>query len=164
MQDDAPIDQSTETNSSTSAQSAPTKRGRPRWTPTDEQRRQVKIMSAMGLTPEAIGSVLSVSAPTIRRWCRVELETGSVEANLKVAQSLFRQATHPTRPNVVAAIFWTKARMGWRDRDVGKEYESPAKKEERRSRAREVGASGKKLAPGRGPRLVYDNSKKVHNE
>ena len=37
-----------------------------------------------------------------------------IEANVKVAQSLFQMAT--TGKNVAAAIFWMKARASWRDR------------------------------------------------
>ena len=38
-----------------------------------------------------------------------------VEANLKVAQSLFQMATNGK--NVAAAIFWMKARAGWREKN-----------------------------------------------
>lgn len=37
-----------------------------------------------------------------------------IEANLKVAQSLFALATQGK--NVAAAIFWMKARAGWREK------------------------------------------------
>jgi hypothetical protein len=50
---------------------------------------------------------------TLRRHFRYELDTGYVKANAKVAQSLYAQATGG---NVTAAIWWTKARMGWAER------------------------------------------------
>lgn len=131
----------------------PGKKGRGnRWTPNEEQRRQVKLLAAMG-TPQAdIALVIGVSAPTLRRACKAELTIGSVEANAKVAQSLFRQATDAKRPNVAAGIFWAKARMGWSDRPDSLTGETPAKKEERRQKAREIASSGK-LKPGAAPKL-----------
>jgi hypothetical protein len=45
---------------------------------------------------------------------RVELDRGSIEATTKVAQWLFRMATEGN--NVAAAIFWMKARAGWREK------------------------------------------------
>ncbi|MFN9969396.1 MAG: hypothetical protein ACK58T_05800, partial [Phycisphaerae bacterium] len=45
-----------------------------------------------------------------------------------VAQSLFRKATGDTNQSVQAAIFWLKARAGWRDKSpdeiVGKKEQA----------------------------------------
>ena len=53
------------------------------------------------------------------------------EANAKVAQSLFQMATQGK--NVAAAIFWMKARAGWRekievrpDANVRTRYDGPS--------------------------------------
>lgn len=128
-----------------------------RWTPTEEQRRQVKMLAAMGTPQDDIALVIGVSKPTLRRACKDELALGGVEANAKVAQSLFRQATDAKRPNVVAGIFWAKARMGWSDRPDMLTGETPAKKQERKEAAQRV-ASGGKLAPGRAPKLTVVKS------
>ena len=50
----------------------------------------------------------------MRKHFRDELDRGTVEANVKVAQSLFQMATQGK--NVAAAIFWMKARAGWREK------------------------------------------------
>jgi hypothetical protein len=42
------------------------------------------------------------------------LDRGSIEATAKVAQTLFGMAT--SGQNVAAAIFWMKARAGWREK------------------------------------------------
>lgn len=145
MTDETPIEESTTTNHG--------KKGRGnRWVPTDEQRRQVKMLAAMGTPHVDIGLVVGVSAPTLRKACKHELAVGGVEANAKVAQSLFRQATDPRKPNVAAGIFWAKSRMGWSDRPDLATGETPAKKQERQEAARRVGGGGK-LAPGKGPKL-----------
>lgn len=134
--------------------------GRPRWKPTDEQRKQTRMMSAMGIPLADIAAVLGCTGPTLAKWCRQEIKVGRIEATTKVATSLFKQATDPKKPNVVAGIFWMKAQAGWRDRDWGpSEEETPAKKEQRLLAAHKVGSSGR-LSPGRGPRLAVDNTKK----
>jgi hypothetical protein len=51
---------------------------------------------------------------TLRKHFRDELERGSIEATAKVGQSLFRMATEGN--SVAAAIFWMKARTGWREK------------------------------------------------
>lgn len=90
--------------------------GRPRYKPSERDRQQVKAMTAMGLGQSDICLVIGLSEKTLRRHFRAELNTGAAEANAKVAQSLFKQATGD-KPNVIAAIFWLKARAGWRDQD-----------------------------------------------
>src|SRR3712207_8721938 len=57
---------------------------------------------------------LEIDPKTLRRHFRRELDRGTVEANAKVAQSLFNMATQGN--SVAAAIFWMKARAGWRER------------------------------------------------
>ena len=53
----------------------------------------------------------AVQLPSARR---PQLVRGTTEANVKVAQSLFQMATQGK--NVAAAIFWMKARAGWREK------------------------------------------------
>ena len=55
-----------------------------------------------------------IDAKTLRKHFRRELDRGSIEATAKVAQTLFRMATEGG--NVAAAIFWMKARAGWREK------------------------------------------------
>lgn len=106
------------------------KPGRPEYAPTDRDRAQVKALAAMGATMFEVALVMGLSEPTLRKYFHLELATGSVEANAKVAQSLFKQATSQDKPNVTAAIFWLKARAGWRDgnRPDGDRDEPPGKK------------------------------------
>lgn len=80
--------------------------------PTYEQRRQVETMAGFGLEQERIARVMGIDAKTLRKHYRHELDVGADKANMIVAQRLFDQ----TAKNVVAAIFWLKARAGWRER------------------------------------------------
>jgi hypothetical protein len=109
------------------------KNGRPQYAPTDKERGQAKALAAMGVPHTDIAVVLQISTPTLRRHFRQELDVGAIEANAKVAQSLFKQATDPTKPSTVACIFWLKCRGGWTestDRAPAQQREElPGKKE-----------------------------------
>lgn len=83
--------------------------------PSDEQRRTVRAMAAFGVPQDAIAAHFNLDPKTLRKHHRVELDRGTVEANVKVAQSLFTMATAGN--NVAAAIFWMKARAGWREKN-----------------------------------------------
>jgi hypothetical protein len=85
-----------------------------RFEPTPDQRRTVKTMAGFGIPQEDIAGFLGVDAKTLRKHFRDELDRGVTEANAKVAQSLFHMATQGK--NVAAAIFWMKARAGWREK------------------------------------------------
>jgi hypothetical protein len=89
------------------------KGGRP--APTEALRRQVKALAAYGVPQEEIGRVIGISKPTLERHYRDELDRGEVEANAKVAESLFRKATGDGAQAVTAAIFWLKTRARWRE-------------------------------------------------
>lgn len=117
------------------------KNGRPLYVPTDKERAQCKALAAMGVPNTDIAIVLQISTPTLRRHFRHELDAGIIEANAKVAQSLFKQATDPAKPSVVAAIFWLKVRAGWteagaRDTNATPREETPGKKEQANRAAR----------------------------
>ncbi|WP_211879917.1 hypothetical protein [Plastoroseomonas hellenica] len=81
---------------------------------TDEQRRTVKAMAGFGVPQEDIAKHIEIDPKTLRLHFRRELDAGVLEANAKVAQSLFHMATQGK--NVAAAIFWLKARAGWREK------------------------------------------------
>ncbi len=85
-----------------------------RFEPTDEQRRLVKAMSGFGVPHDDIAVLLDIDPKTLRNHMQAELDRGSIEATAKVGQSLFRMATEGN--NVAAAIFWMKARAGWREK------------------------------------------------
>ena len=90
---------------------------RPAFNPTDEQRRMVKSMSAVGIQQEQIALVLGCRSPkTLRKHFREELDVGSAQANFKVAKALLTMATSGEHP--AATMFWLKCRAGWRERSA----------------------------------------------
>jgi hypothetical protein len=95
----------------------------PMFEPTEEHRRSVRVMSGFGVPQEDIALHLDIDPKTLRKHFRRELDRGTIEANLKVAQTLFHMAT--VDKNVAAAIFWLKARAGWREKHPDKDETPP---------------------------------------
>lgn len=91
------------------------KGGRPSHQPTDASRKQVESMAGYGIPEDDIALSLDISAPTLRKHYRRELDMGHIKANSAVAQSLFKKATGDGSQSVTAAIFWAKTRMGWKE-------------------------------------------------
>jgi hypothetical protein len=90
--------------------------GRPAYEPSEKDRAQVSALTAMGIPDYDIAKVMQISEPTLRKYYFRELEIGHISANSKVAQTLYKTATDPSNPkSVTAAIFWLKARAGWKE-------------------------------------------------
>jgi hypothetical protein len=87
-----------------------------RHSPTEEERRTVTALSGYGVPQEDVAIHMDRDAKTLRKHYRRELDRGTIEANAKVAQTLFTMAT--VDKNVAAAIFWMKARGGWREKPL----------------------------------------------
>ena len=85
--------------------------------PTDTTRTVVHALAAFGVTHENIAGRLEISADTLVRRYRRELDLGRIEATARVAKRLYRVATqeNPDRTSVIAMIFWLKCRAGWRE-------------------------------------------------
>lgn len=103
------------------------KAGRKRWKPSPQDRTMVETMVGYGVPQEAIGQLLGVSDDTLRKHCAAEIELGTIKANAKVAEGLYKRATFQAgeeRSNVTAAIFWMKTRAGWRETSDVNHYHS----------------------------------------
>ena len=81
--------------------------------PTDESRRHVTTMVGFGIQQNQIADMLEIDKKTLHKHYRRELDTGMTQANLRVVQSLYNNATQ--HMNVAAQIWWTKTRMGWKE-------------------------------------------------
>ncbi|MGA2717221.1 MAG: hypothetical protein ABSG41_29435 [Bryobacteraceae bacterium] len=89
---------------------------RPRLKPTEDQRRMVKSMAAMGIRQDQIAMKLGIRSPkTLSAHFREELDRGETDANYNVANALYNQAISGS---TAAAIFWMKTRARWRERAV----------------------------------------------
>ena len=86
---------------------------KPHHKPTAETRAQVEALSGYGVRQDEIALYLDIDPKTLRSHYREQLDKGTVKANVAVARSLHKQAIEG---NVSAAIFWMKARAGWREK------------------------------------------------
>lgn len=91
--------------------------GGPGWI-SREQHRTARAMAGYGAPRASIAAYLRTDVKTLHARMGPELEQTEAEASTKVAQALFPMATK--QHNVAAAIFWMKARGGWREKhEVG---------------------------------------------
>lgn len=82
--------------------------------PTDNQRSQVSALVSFGNTQEEIATYLRISIDTLQRRYQKELASGLIEANAKIASTLFKAAEGG---DVKAMMFWLKTRARWRTTD-----------------------------------------------
>lgn len=88
--------------------------GRPEWEPTQEDRFRAETLSGYGIPHKMIALLIGVSTPTLRKHLGDALELGEAKATSQVAQTLYMRATKQN--DLGAAIFWLKARAGWREK------------------------------------------------
>ena len=91
------------------------KPGRPVHVKQDQISDNVKFLAGIGLTENDIAKVSGISTPTLLKYYREELDVGHVQVNANVAKSLYKKAISDKPQSVAAAIFWLKARAGWKE-------------------------------------------------
>lgn len=82
--------------------------------PSEKAGRIVRQLAMLGVPHEQIAKKIGIDPTTLRKHYRSDLEEGDVEAFASVAGALWHNAVKCN--NVVAQIFWMKARHGWIDR------------------------------------------------
>lgn len=88
--------------------------GRPAHVPTDESRRMVEVLAGYGVTQLEIAHVVGVSAPTLRRAYREELDRG-LAVHAKLIGNLLRLADGRDGTALRAIMFSLRCRFGWRE-------------------------------------------------
>jgi len=83
-----------------------------KYKPTDENKKLVKTLAAVGVTFEDIATKLEISSDTLVKYYKKELDDGRIDANASIGQTLFQQAKNG---NTAAAIFWLKTRARWKE-------------------------------------------------
>jgi hypothetical protein len=84
---------------------------RPKLTPTEEQRLQVKSLAAVGTPQQDIARRIGIrSEKTLRKYFREELDLAAMDANASVGGALYRKAMDG---NTDAQKFWLERRAGW---------------------------------------------------
>lgn len=93
--------------------------------PTPEQRALVESMAAFGIPEEEMvkliinpSTKMAIAPKTLRKHYRVEIDRGVTNANVRVMNGMFKNATTPTAVhpggNPILQIFWAKTRLRWR--------------------------------------------------
>lgn len=90
--------------------------------PTDADRQLVMLCAAIGMTQEQTARQVrfpdGIAVETLVAHFAVELRDGADRMAAAIAGNLANIARDKTHPkSVTAAIFWLKARRGWRDAD-----------------------------------------------
>jgi hypothetical protein len=80
--------------------------------PSEETRKLVRNLSAVGIKYVDIAGKLDISDDTLVKHYKKDLEDGRVDANASIGQTLFQQAKNG---NTAAAIFWLKTRAQWKE-------------------------------------------------
>jgi len=83
-----------------------------------DTRLRVEALAAYGTPHKEIARVLRMDLEVLRTDYEEELATGRTKANSRVAEALYRTAIAGGREGVTAAIFWLKARAGWKETSV----------------------------------------------
>lgn len=86
--------------------------GRKPFKPTDDERKQVEIISGYGLPLEQIAILIrdGIDADTLRKYFATELQSGKAKANAQVGKTLFQKVM---AGDTTAAIWWSKTQMRW---------------------------------------------------
>tara|TARA_R110002073_G_scaffold309560_2_gene479842 strand:+ start:261 stop:635 length:375 start_codon:yes stop_codon:yes gene_type:complete len=90
---------------------------KPSFKPTDDERRLVDQMTAVGIPQESICKIIrnGIDDKTLRKHFRRELDTAKIKANAKIGGTLFNKAVNG---DTTAAIFWAKTQMGWKETTI----------------------------------------------
>ena len=95
----------------------PVKRGAPVFKPTNDERKLVEQMSAVGIPHESIALVVrdGIDDKTLRKHFRAELDTAKIRADAVVSGSLFKKCK---AGDTTAIIWWEKTRQGRKETRV----------------------------------------------
>ena len=82
--------------------------------PTEKTRAQVAALVSFGNTHEEIARFIDISADTLVKHYKHELETSAIFANAEIATRLYQIAKGG---DTKAMMFWLKTRARWREKD-----------------------------------------------
>lgn len=91
------------------------KRGPKPHQPNDETRDSVKVLSSIGMKQDEIGKVLRMTAKTLRKHYRHELDTGRDAIIGELASMVVQKARQGDNASI---FFFLKTQGGWRETGV----------------------------------------------
>lgn len=128
--------------------------GRKKYAPTDEEREQVRVLKAGGMTNEAIADAIGISEPTLRLHFSSELDRATAKVRASLLMARYRSAIGG---NVAAQNKMIERVEAQQVQNKVAPVKEPklGKKEERKVAAQAVDG---KFAPPAPPKLVVNNS------
>jgi len=91
------------------------KRGRPSHLVTATTENQVYELSKVGTRYEDIAFMLGISADTLSKYYKPQLEKGRIEANAVIAGTLYEKAR---QGDTASMMFWLKTRAQWSEKNT----------------------------------------------
>ena len=88
---------------------------RKRHEPTKQTRELVTLHSTVGTNQDIVADIIGITAKTLRRHYREELDQSTAKANASIGGVLFNKAKGG---DTTAMIFWMKTRAGWREKET----------------------------------------------
>jgi hypothetical protein len=79
---------------------------RPKFKPTDEQRKMAENLSGIGMTEIEIAGAMNIDPKTFRKYFHSELKVGPIKARVSVKRSFFKMAT--SEKNFHATAAWLR--------------------------------------------------------
>lgn len=86
--------------------------------PTDVTRGKVQALSQFGIPQDLIAESIGISAPTLRKHYRAEINAGKLTTARAVANNLYQYASGAKgtgSQQVTAGMFWARTQMGWKE-------------------------------------------------
>jgi len=91
-------------------------KGSPGFEPGPEQAQQVEQMTALGMSPMDISSILRIEPRLLEKFYSYELDTATSRINNQVAKLALQMALSGAMPDMTK--FWLKSRAGWKETKV----------------------------------------------
>lgn len=93
--------------------------------PSHSDRKVVAALAAFGIKQDHIARKVGVTKKTLEKHYRDELDLAMTDADAAVVHNLHKKATGNGPGCVTAAIWWTKARLGWKEHVVNENVGEP---------------------------------------
>jgi hypothetical protein len=88
---------------------------RKEFTPSEEQRHLVKVLSSYGIRHADIATEVGLRSPkTLRKHFREDLDRGRIGAEIRVRKTLLDMAT--SRKRLGSTIHWLNRQAGWKSK------------------------------------------------
>lgn len=91
--------------------------GKPKFIPTDEERKMVESLSGFGVPQDQISAIIrdGIHKETLEIAFRKEIDQGKAKINAQIGKRLFQKCADG---DTTALIWWTKTQMRWKETKI----------------------------------------------